>query len=154
MMDSYWMPSHQASICPPTILHYFFTSCSSRFIPGPFPLWLSSALFFIYFLLILFIFFAENGKSSSSNSQNHIQSGTPALFTTRNNTRIIAQRGGLAILPCAIKWNPSATVCIRMNANVNGKCEVGIESKWNGRKKKTAKKKLSDQIKQNRAKTR
>lgn len=53
-------------------------------------------------------YFAESGKASVS--QNHITSSGAALFTTKNNTRIIAQRGGLAILPCAVKWNPSATV--------------------------------------------
>lgn len=52
-----------------------------------------------------------NGKGSiSSSSKNRIQSSDPALFTTRNNTRVIAQRGGLAVLPCSVKWNPTATV--------------------------------------------
>ena len=48
--------------------------------------------------------------STSSNSQNRIMSSDSALFTTRNNTKVIAQRGGLAVLPCAVKWNPTATV--------------------------------------------
>ncbi|KAG4065331.1 hypothetical protein HA402_012773, partial [Bradysia odoriphaga] len=49
-----------------------------------------------------------NGKAATS--QNHITSSGSALFTTRNNTRIIVQRNGLAVLPCQVKWNPSATV--------------------------------------------
>lgn len=54
----------------------------------------------------------SGGKSAGTGSQqNYIASGSAAtLFTTRNNTRVIAQRGGLAVLPCAIKWNPAATV--------------------------------------------
>ncbi|XP_055301147.1 uncharacterized protein LOC129567820 [Sitodiplosis mosellana] len=48
--------------------------------------------------------------STSSNSQNRIMSSDSALFTTRNNTKVIAQKGGLAVLPCAVKWNPTATV--------------------------------------------
>lgn len=59
------------------------------------------------FLLILF---AENGKASGGSQLNHIASSGVALFNTRNNTRVIAQRGGLAVLPCAVKLNPSATV--------------------------------------------
>lgn len=38
----------------------------------------------------------------TSSSQSH--------FVTRNNTRIIAQRGGLAILPCTVRLNSPATV--------------------------------------------
>lgn len=49
-------------------------------------------------------------SGTSSNSQNRIMSSDSALFTTRNNTKVIAQRGGLAVLPCAVKWNPTATV--------------------------------------------
>lgn len=51
-----------------------------------------------------------NGKGNSFNSQNRIVPSDSALFTTRNNTKVIAQRGGLAVLPCAVKWNPTATV--------------------------------------------
>lgn len=51
-----------------------------------------------------------NGKGNSFNSLNRIVPSDPALFTTRNNTKVIAQRGGLAVLPCAVKWNPTATV--------------------------------------------
>lgn len=55
-----------------------------------------------------------NGKGSNSfNLQNRILSSDSALFTTRNNTKVIAQRGGLAVLPCAVKWNPTATVSIK-----------------------------------------
>lgn len=32
-------------------------------------------------------------------------------FTTRNNTKIVVQIGGLAILPCTVKINSPATVC-------------------------------------------
>ncbi len=62
------------------------------------------------YLIFSILYFTENGRASVS--QNHLTSSVSALFTTRNNTRIIAQRGGLAILPCAVKWNPSATVRI------------------------------------------
>lgn len=58
--------------------------------------------------------FGTGKGSSSSNSQNRIMSSDAALFTTRNNTKVIAQRGGLAVLPCAVKWNPTATVCLTM----------------------------------------
>lgn len=75
----------------------------------------SKLLIYLYILCV-----AENGgKSAGSGSQqNYISSGAAAtLFTTRNNTRVIAQRGGLAVLPCAIKWNPAATVIITYNYN-------------------------------------
>lgn len=36
-------------------------------------------------------------------------------FTTRNNTRIVVQIGGLAILPCTVKINSPATVCNSYN---------------------------------------
>lgn len=55
--------------------------------------------------------------STSSNSQNRIMSSDSALFTTRNNTKVIAQRGGLAVLPCAVKWNPTATVSFNRTIN-------------------------------------
>lgn len=36
-------------------------------------------------------------------------------FTTRNNTRIVVQIGGLAVLPCTVKINSPATVCSLYN---------------------------------------
>lgn len=33
-------------------------------------------------------------------------------FTTKNSTRVIAQKGGLAVLPCVVKLNSPATVSI------------------------------------------
>lgn len=48
------------------------------------------------------------GKISSS--QNHFSTSTQSHFTTKNNTRVIAQKGGLAILPCVVKLNSPATV--------------------------------------------
>lgn len=68
----------------------------------------------LYFRFCFIFSFAKtdsgSGKGISSNSQNRIQSSDSPLFTTRNNTRIIAQRGGLAVLPCSVKWSPTATV--------------------------------------------
>lgn len=57
--------------------------------------------------------------STSFNSQNRIMSSDSALFTTRNNTKVIAQRGGLAVLPCAVKWNPTATVSLLQILSIN-----------------------------------
>lgn len=34
-----------------------------------------------------------------------------SMFTTKNNTSIIAQRGGVAVLPCSVQLNSQATVC-------------------------------------------
>lgn len=47
------------------------------------------------------------GKNSSP--QNLFSNGR-SQFSTKNNTRIIAQKGGLAILPCVVKLNSPATV--------------------------------------------
>lgn len=79
------------------------------------------ALFLLFFLFKFIKYecnshtdsgFGTGKGSSSSNSQNRIMSSDSALFTTRNNTKVIAQKGGLAVLPCAVKWNPTATVCV------------------------------------------
>lgn len=53
----------------------------------------------------------DSGKMSAGGAQNHIGGAADtALFNTRNYTKVVVQRGGLANLPCVIKWNPSATV--------------------------------------------
>lgn len=51
--------------------------------------------------------FTDMGKNSSP--QNLFSNGR-SQFATKNNTRIIAQKGGLAILPCVVKLNSPATV--------------------------------------------
>ncbi|EDW80055.2 uncharacterized protein Dwil_GK19156 [Drosophila willistoni] len=48
------------------------------------------------------------GKKTSF--QNHFGSPLQNQFNTKNNTRVIAQKGGLAILPCVVKINSPATV--------------------------------------------
>jgi len=48
------------------------------------------------------------GKITSS--QNHFGNPIQSQFNTKNNTRVIAQKGGLAILPCVVKVNSPATV--------------------------------------------
>ncbi|XP_023167926.1 uncharacterized protein LOC111597441 isoform X2 [Drosophila hydei] len=45
-----------------------------------------------------------------TSSQNHFGSTVPSQFNTKNNTRVVAQKGGLAILPCVVKVNSPATV--------------------------------------------
>lgn len=53
------------------------------------------------------LFVSDMGKNSSP--QNLFSNGR-SQFSTKNNTRIIAQKGGLAILPCVVKLNSPATV--------------------------------------------
>ncbi|XP_067622378.1 limbic system-associated membrane protein isoform X2 [Eurosta solidaginis] len=42
--------------------------------------------------------------------KNHFGDSSQIHFTTKNNTRVTAQKGGLAILPCVVKLNSPATV--------------------------------------------
>lgn len=74
-------------------------------------------------------------SGTSSNSQNRIMSSDSALFTTRNNTKVIAQRGGLAVLPCAVKWNPTATVSF-MKRKLIHKHTTPSKCKKKGKKRK------------------
>ncbi|KAH8352489.1 hypothetical protein KR084_004398 [Drosophila pseudotakahashii] len=60
------------------------------------------------FLLLLSSTFSDVGKITSS--QNHFGNTLQSQFNTKNNTRVIAQKGGLAILPCVVKVNSPATV--------------------------------------------
>ncbi|XP_034666035.1 uncharacterized protein LOC117899979 [Drosophila subobscura] len=60
------------------------------------------------FFLLLSSTFSDVGKITSS--QNHFGNTIQSQFTTKNNTRVIAQKGGLAILPCVVKINSPATV--------------------------------------------
>ncbi|XP_017042935.1 uncharacterized protein LOC108089273 [Drosophila ficusphila] len=60
------------------------------------------------FLLLLSSTFSDVGKITSS--QNHFGNSLQSQFNTKNNTRVIAQKGGLAILPCVVKVNSPATV--------------------------------------------
>ncbi|EDW13569.2 uncharacterized protein LOC6578211 isoform X4 [Drosophila mojavensis] len=59
-------------------------------------------------LLLITSSYSNVGKMTSS--QNHFGSTVPSQFITKNNTRVIAQKGGLAILPCVVKVNSPATV--------------------------------------------
>ncbi|XP_030383619.1 uncharacterized protein LOC115631104 [Scaptodrosophila lebanonensis] len=66
-----------------------------------------------WFLLLLSTFlckytYSDVGKFTSS--QNLFGNSAHSQFTTKNNTRVIAQKGGLAILPCVVKVNSPATV--------------------------------------------
>ncbi|XP_032584324.1 uncharacterized protein LOC6578211 isoform X2 [Drosophila mojavensis] len=58
-------------------------------------------------LLLITSSYSNVGKMTSS--QNHFGSTVPSQFITKNNTRVIAQKGGLAILPCVVKVNSPAT---------------------------------------------
>ncbi|XP_062135805.1 uncharacterized protein LOC133845365 isoform X1 [Drosophila sulfurigaster albostrigata] len=60
------------------------------------------------FLLLITSAYSNVGKMTSS--QNHFGSSLQSQFNTKNNTRVIAQKGGLAILPCVVKVNSPATV--------------------------------------------
>ncbi|XP_054083480.1 uncharacterized protein LOC105219897 isoform X2 [Zeugodacus cucurbitae] len=42
--------------------------------------------------------------------KNHFVESSQSHFTTKNSTRVIAQKGGLAVLPCVVKLNSPATV--------------------------------------------
>ncbi|XP_069962729.1 uncharacterized protein dpr19 isoform X2 [Bactrocera oleae] len=42
--------------------------------------------------------------------KNHFMESSQSHFTTKNSTRVIAQKGGLAVLPCVVKLNSPATV--------------------------------------------
>ncbi|XP_023033815.1 lachesin isoform X1 [Drosophila willistoni] len=61
-----------------------------------------------WFLLLLSSTHSDVGKKTSF--QNHFGSPLQNQFNTKNNTRVIAQKGGLAILPCVVKINSPATV--------------------------------------------
>lgn len=52
-----------------------------------------------------------------TSSQNHFGSTVPSQFNTKNNTRVVAQKGGLAILPCVVKVNSPATVRHQLETN-------------------------------------
>lgn len=54
--------------------------------------------------------FSDVGKMSSI--RNHFTESSQSHFTTKNSTRVIAQKGGLAVLPCVVKLNSPATVSI------------------------------------------
>ncbi|KAH8408152.1 hypothetical protein KR222_000930 [Zaprionus bogoriensis] len=60
------------------------------------------------FLLLITSSYSNVGKITSS--QNHFGNSLQSQFNTKNNTRVIAQKGGLAILPCVVKVNSPATV--------------------------------------------
>lgn len=57
-----------------------------------------------------------SGGSGNSASQNSLLSSSSSSyayydkFITRNNTRVTAQKGGMAILPCTIRLTSPATV--------------------------------------------
>lgn len=51
---------------------------------------------------------SDVGKMSSI--RNHFTESSQSHFTTKNSTRVIAQKGGLAVLPCVVKLNSPATV--------------------------------------------
>ncbi|XP_037959151.1 probable serine/threonine-protein kinase roco9, partial [Teleopsis dalmanni] len=68
---------------------------------------------FLWSLLSILFFmcigtFSDIGRMPSQ--QNHFESNIESQFTTKNNTRVVAQKGGLAILPCVVKLNSPATV--------------------------------------------
>lgn len=72
-----------------------------------------------YDLFFNFVFISDVGKITST--QNHFGSTVQNQFNTKNNTRVIAQKGGLAILPCVVKVNSPATV-----RNFFAKTEINV----------------------------
>ncbi|XP_039969795.1 uncharacterized protein LOC120781632 isoform X1 [Bactrocera tryoni] len=50
--------------------------------------------------------------SKMSPIKNHFMESSQSHFSTKNSTRVIAQKGGLAVLPCVVKLNSPATVSI------------------------------------------
>uniref|UniRef100_T1GJ74 Uncharacterized protein n=1 Tax=Megaselia scalaris TaxID=36166 RepID=T1GJ74_MEGSC len=63
-------------------------------------------LFFVVVIMLIFQRInSDVAKSSISNIQNQITS-SQSHFITKNSTRIIAQKGGLAILPCLLNKVP------------------------------------------------
>ncbi|XP_030556579.1 uncharacterized protein LOC115759716 [Drosophila novamexicana] len=62
------------------------------------------------YLCLLFVTLSYSNLGKMTSSQNHFGSTVQSQFNTKNNTRVIAQKGGLAILPCVVKVNSPATV--------------------------------------------
>ncbi|XP_037818786.1 uncharacterized protein LOC119608441 [Lucilia sericata] len=52
--------------------------------------------------------YSDMGKNSSP--QNLFTNAGRSQFATKNNSRVVVQKGGLAILPCVVKLNSPATV--------------------------------------------
>jgi hypothetical protein len=63
-------------------------------------------ILFIHRFFSFLCFLTDNDDLASYNflSQSH------GYFVTKNNTKIIAQRGGMAFLPCTVKLTSPATV--------------------------------------------
>ncbi|XP_033150591.1 uncharacterized protein LOC117134991 [Drosophila busckii] len=61
-------------------------------------------------LFLLFITSSYSNVGKITSSQNLFGNTVMSQFNTKNNTRVIAQKGGLAILPCVVKVNSPATV--------------------------------------------
>lgn len=64
-----------------------------------------------YRKFILLVFNLSSLITDKSNHENHFV-GHHDTFITRNNTRITAQMGGMAILPCTVRLTSPATVSI------------------------------------------
>ncbi|KAL9926607.1 uncharacterized protein LOC119633678 [Glossina fuscipes] len=62
---------------------------------------------FLIIVIVCIGTYSDMGKNSSP--QNLFSNGR-SQFATKNNSRIIAQKGGLAVLPCVVKLNSPATV--------------------------------------------
>ncbi|XP_039969796.1 uncharacterized protein LOC120781632 isoform X2 [Bactrocera tryoni] len=54
----------------------------------------------------------KSDVSKMSPIKNHFMESSQSHFSTKNSTRVIAQKGGLAVLPCVVKLNSPATVSI------------------------------------------
>ncbi|XP_053960955.1 uncharacterized protein LOC128865060 [Anastrepha ludens] len=52
----------------------------------------------------------QSDVSKMTPIKNHFGDSGQSHFTTKNNTRVIAQKGGLAVLPCVVKLSSPATV--------------------------------------------
>lgn len=52
----------------------------------------------------------KSDVSKMSPIKNHFMESSQSHFSTKNSTRVIAQKGGLAVLPCVVKLNSPATV--------------------------------------------
>ncbi|XP_004519420.1 uncharacterized protein LOC101451426 isoform X1 [Ceratitis capitata] len=69
-----------------------------------------NAIWYIFSLISSMSTGTQSDVSKMTPIKNHFGDSGQSHFTTKNNTRVIAQKGGLAVLPCVVKLNSPATV--------------------------------------------
>jgi hypothetical protein len=55
-------------------------------------------------------FYLISDSSDQKNTHRNSISSVQSHFITKNNTRVISQRGGSAVLPCSVTMSTPATV--------------------------------------------